>query len=181
MIDKILQWCGIVFGIVGVTCLFLEAIGSIRKHNNTKLSILSLVFLTVSLVGYIVTELVLRSQGLPSFFSVVWVVFLWAYLICNLVSYLKINKKNRALKREKKQKEAALQTEVEIQSVTSDGTADKSADTEQVEVLLPQDTEQVSKNAVADEQQTVEQPEEQVSAKKRNSNKNKNKKSTDKK
>lgn len=102
MIEKVLQWCGIVFAVVGVVCLFLEAIGSIRKHNNTKLSILSLVFLTISLVGYIITEVVLRSKGLPSFFSVVWVVFLWAYLICNLVSYLKINKKNRALKKSEK-------------------------------------------------------------------------------
>ena len=102
MIDKILQWCGIVFGVVGVTCLFLEAIGSIRKHNNTKLSILSLVFLTVSLVGYIVTELVLRSKGLPSVFSFVWIIFLWAYLACNLASAVKISKRSRAEKKNKK-------------------------------------------------------------------------------
>lgn len=161
MIEKILQWCGIVFAAVGIVCLFLEAIGSIRKRNNTKLSILSLIFLTISLVGYIVTEVVLRSKGLPSFFSVAWVVFLWAYLICNLVSYLKINKKNRALKREQK---------------LADEQADNAELTEQTEAFEPAterlDAEQtVTKEA--SEQIAAEQVADERPIKKRKSNKNK--------
>ena len=99
MMEKILQWCGTIFAIVGVIFLFLEAIGSIRKRSNTKLSVLGLVFLSISLVGYLITEIVLRSKGLPSVFSFVWIIFLWAYLACNLASAVKISKRSRAEKK----------------------------------------------------------------------------------
>ncbi len=102
MMEKILQWCGTIFAIVGVIFLFLEAIGSIRKRSNTKLSVLALVFLSISLVGYLITEIVLRSKGLPSVFSFVWIIFLWAYLACNLASAVKISKRSRAEKKNKK-------------------------------------------------------------------------------
>lgn len=111
MIEKILQWGGTIFAVIGVVFLFLEAIGSIRKHSNTKLSILGLVFLSISLVGYLLTEVILRSKGLPVIFSCLWILFMWAYLICNLVSVIKLSKKARAEKKAKQQEEAEQQLE----------------------------------------------------------------------
>ncbi len=111
MIEKILQWAGTAFAIIGVVFLFIEAIGSIRKHNNTKLSVLGLVFLSVSLVGYVLTEVILRAKGLPVIFSCLWLLFMWAYLICNLVSAIKLSKKVRKEKLDKTQSDALDATE----------------------------------------------------------------------
>lgn len=111
MIEKILQWGGTAFAIVGVVLLFLEAIGSIRKRNNTKLSILGLVFLSISLVGYLLTEVILRSQGLPVIFSCLWILFMWAYLICNLVSAIKLSRQAGQEKKAQRQLPQDGQTE----------------------------------------------------------------------
>ncbi|MCM1194908.1 MAG: hypothetical protein NC332_03140 [Firmicutes bacterium] len=98
-IDTILEWCGRIFGIVGVIFLFVEAIGSLRKRSNTKLTILSLVFLSISVIGYLLTDLILRNKNLPVIFSLLWIVFLWAYLICNLISAVSISKRTRSAKK----------------------------------------------------------------------------------
>ena len=113
MIEKILQWAGTVFAIIGVVFLFIEAIGSIRRRNNTKLSILGLIFLSVSLVGYLLTEVILRAKGLPVIFSCLWLLFMWAYLICNLVSTIKLSKQVRKEKLAKQQADQAAATDAE--------------------------------------------------------------------
>ena len=100
--EKILQWCGTIFAIVGVIFLFLEAIGSIRKRSNTKLSVLGLVFLSISLVGYLITEIVLRSKGLPSVFSFVWIIFFVGVFGLQFGFRGKISKRSRAEKKNKK-------------------------------------------------------------------------------
>lgn len=99
MIDKILEYSGVIFAAVGIICLFLEAFEAFKKKYNSKLTITGLVFLTVSVIGFIVTEILLRDADIPSFVIVVWIVLLWGYLICNIVSAVLVTRKNKIAKR----------------------------------------------------------------------------------
>ena len=165
MIEKILQWAGTVFAIIGVVFLFIEAIGSIRRRNNTKLSILGLIFLSVSLVGYLLTEVILRAKGLPVIFSCLWLLFMWAYLICNLVSTIKLSKQVRKEKLAKQQADQAAAANAEQPAPEQQQNADTSAATvsadNSAEVCQDGDT------SAADAEQAEEQPTKRKSAKKK--------------
>lgn len=100
MIEKILEWGGIVFVVVGIVCLFWEAIACLRRRTNPKLTIVGIVLLAISVVGYIITELILRDMDLPVFLAAIWIAFLWAYLICNGISAVILHRKHRADKDE---------------------------------------------------------------------------------
>lgn len=95
MIEKILEWGGIVFVVIGIVCLFVEAIACLRRRSNTKLTIVGMVFLSVSVIGYIITEILLRDKDVPIFLTAVWIGFLWAYLICNVISAIILHRKKR--------------------------------------------------------------------------------------
>ena len=101
MIEKILKWGGLVFVIIGIICLFLEAFACLRRKSNTVLTLVGMVLLSLSVIGYVITELVMRDKEVPIVFSVIWIALLWAYLICNFISAVKTARKNR--KTEKKQ------------------------------------------------------------------------------
>lgn len=106
MIEKILEWGGIIFVVIGIICLFLEAFACLRRKSNPKLTIAGMVFLVVSVVGYIVTEILLRDKKVPVVFSVIWIALLWMYLICNTISAITIARKNRMEKRAQQNGEA---------------------------------------------------------------------------
>ena len=110
MIEKLLSWGGIIFAVVGIICLFLEAFATLKRKTNPKLTIAGMVFLSVSVIGYVITELILRDKDLPIIFSIIWIAMLWMYLICNLISSMLIAKKHRAEKRVKKQAMAVAAT-----------------------------------------------------------------------
>lgn len=105
MIEKILDYSGIIFAAVGIVCLFLEAYATFKRKSNTKLMIAGLVCLAVSVIGFIVTEVILREADVPAFIAVIWIALLWAYLICNLVSALLTSRRNRAEKNQLQQDE----------------------------------------------------------------------------
>lgn len=166
MLEKILQWAGTVFAIIGVVFLFIEAIGSIRRRNNTKLSILGLVFLSISLVGYLLTEVILRAKGLPVIFSCLWLLFMWAYLICNLVSTIKLSKQVRKEKLAKQQADQAAAANAEQvsapeQQQNADTSAAAASADNSAEVCQDGDT------SAADAEQAEEQPTKRKSAKKK--------------
>lgn len=98
MIENLLEYGGIIFAAIGIICLFLEAFEAFKRKYNSKLTIAGLVFLTVSIIGFIVTEIILRDADVSYFFNIAWIALLWAYLICNLVSALLVSRKNRAAK-----------------------------------------------------------------------------------
>lgn len=100
MIEKILDYSGIIFAAVGIICLFLEAFATFKRKSNTKLMNAGMICLAVSVIGFIVTDVILRDSGIPSFVTMLWIALLWAYLICNFVSALLISRKKR---REKNQ------------------------------------------------------------------------------
>lgn len=114
MIEKIMEYGGLIFAAVGIICLFLEAFEAFKRKANSKLTVAGLICLTVSVVGFIVTEIILRDADVSYFFTVAWIALLWAYLVCNLVSALIVSRKNRAEKRRQQELEtqvAATDTE----------------------------------------------------------------------
>lgn len=112
MIEKVLDYGGIIFAAVGIICLFLEAFAIFKRESNPKLTIVGLVFLAVSVVGFIVTDVIMRESDVPYFFTIIWIGLLWAYLICNFVSALLVLRKKRAEARNEEELQVAA-TEAE--------------------------------------------------------------------
>ena len=121
MIEKILDYSGIIFAVVGNIWLFLEAFATLKRKSNPKLVIAGMVCLAVSVIGFIVTDVILRDAGIPSYVTAIWIALLWAYLICNLVSAVIISRKKRLNKgQEDEQDVDGEQTDEQICSVTAD-------------------------------------------------------------
>lgn len=123
MIEKILEYSGIIFAAFGIICLFLESFAAFKRKDHSKLTIAGLVFLSVSVVGFIVTEIILSSLDVSYFFTIAWIVLIWAYIACDITSMMLTSRKNRAEKRK-------MQTD-ETMSEASDGKIDEQ--TEQIE------------------------------------------------
>lgn len=95
MIEKILEWGGLVFVVVGLICLFWEAFACLRRKSNTVLTLIGMVLLSLSVIGYLITEIIMREKEVPIVFPIIWIALLWAYLICNFISAIRIARKNR--------------------------------------------------------------------------------------
>lgn len=117
MIEKVLEYGGLIFAAVGILCLFLEAFTTFKRDHNPKLTIAGMVFLAVSVIGYVVTEVILKNADIPAFVTVIWIALLWVYLICNLVSSLLVSRHNRALKRKNK-------LDVQVAATTADNNSE---------------------------------------------------------
>lgn len=99
MIEKILKWGGLVFVVIGIICLFTEAFVCLRRKSNPVLTLIGIVLLSLSVIGYAVTELIMRDKEVSIVFPIIWIVLLWAYLICNFISAISISRKNRKAKK----------------------------------------------------------------------------------
>lgn len=117
MIEKILEYGGIIFAAVGILCLFLEAFETFKRKSNSKLTIAGLVLLTVSVIGFLVTDVILHDADVPYFLTIIWIALLWAYLICNIVSAALVSRKKRIAKR---QEEQAAETSDEQNEATEE-------------------------------------------------------------
>lgn len=95
MIEKILDYSGIIFSVIGIICLFLEAFATFKRKSNTKLMIAGMIFLAVSVIGSIITGVILREKDVPYLFTIIWIALLWAYLICNIVSAFLTSRRKR--------------------------------------------------------------------------------------
>lgn len=125
MIEKILEWGGRILIIVGIICLFTEAFACLHRRSNPRLTVVGVVFLAISVIGYTITEFILRDQDVPVVFPIVWIAFLWAYLICNVISAFIIGRKNRNLKKSQQQNEPLVAASM---VETEDGKEDKITD-----------------------------------------------------
>lgn len=99
MIEKILEYSGYIFAAFGVICLVLESYAAFKRKDRSKLTIAGLVFLSISVVGFIVTEIILINVKVSYWFSVAWIVMIWAYIACNVVAILIKSRQRRLAKR----------------------------------------------------------------------------------
>lgn len=94
--EEILVLCGQIAAVLAIAFLFFDAIRCIVKHRNFKLSVTALAFLSVAAVLFLVGQF--AFQGIVSvILSIVSLVFLVGYLICDILivfGNIKRNKKN---------------------------------------------------------------------------------------
>ena len=98
MLEQILPWIGGIFAGVGVIFLFFDIINSIRKRNRRALNVAGLVVLSVGVVGYIITDIILRDSAWPPFASLIWIALFWIYVIfvaIETVGDIKVYKKSK--------------------------------------------------------------------------------------
>ena len=91
-----LKWIALVVAALGVALLFYDLVVNIKKRKRTKLNIVALVFLSLSLVCYILTQWVLKN--LPAVVGFVWVFFLVAYFVCDIILAVGIGRDNHRKK-----------------------------------------------------------------------------------
>ena len=76
-----MPWIGGIFAGLGVIFLFFDIINSIRKRNRRALNIAALVVLSIGVVGYIITDIILKDSAWPPLASVVWIALFWVYVV----------------------------------------------------------------------------------------------------
>lgn len=98
MLEKILPWIGGIFAGVGVIFLFFDIINSIRKRNRRAMNVAGLVVLSIGVVGYIITDVILHDSAWPPLASLIWIALFWVYVVLvaiETVGDIKIHKRNR--------------------------------------------------------------------------------------
>ena len=107
MWEQILPWIGGIFAGVGVIFLFFDIINSIRKRNRRALNIVGLIVLSIGVVGYVITDIILQDSAWPPFASLIWIALFWVYVILvaiETVGDVKIYKRNKRAAATKAQK-----------------------------------------------------------------------------
>lgn len=105
MWDKLLPWIGGVFAIIGLILIFFDVIASIKRRDKTKTNVVGLVFLSVAVVGYTITDLILKDSAWPPLASLIWIAMFWVYVIMDACLTMGTIKRVRREKREAKQKD----------------------------------------------------------------------------
>ena len=81
MWEKILPWIGGIFAGIGIILILFDIIASIKQRNKTKTNIVGLVLLSVAVIGYVITDIILKDSAWPPLASLIWIALFWAYVI----------------------------------------------------------------------------------------------------
>ena len=99
MWDKLLPWIGGIFAGIGLILIFFDVIASIKRRDKTKTNVVGLVLLSVAVVGYTVTDIILKDSAWPPLASLIWIAMFWAYVILDACLTLGVIKKARRSKK----------------------------------------------------------------------------------
>lgn len=100
MWEQILPWIGGIFAGLGVIFLFFDIINSIRKRNRRALNIAGLVVLSIGVVGYLITDVILQDSAWPPLASLLWIALFWVYVILvaiETVGDIKVHKRSKRI------------------------------------------------------------------------------------
>lgn len=145
--DKILPWIGGIFAGVGLILVFYDVITTIKRHDKTKTNVVGLVLLSIGVVGYVITDLILPAampdgSGWPALASLVWILLFWVYVILDAITTLGDIKVAHRKKKQRRAQSLLLPSES-----ADDGVAqDAPAATEQSEVLAEEQTANENEN-----------------------------------
>ena len=81
MWDKLLPWIGGLFAVIGLILIFTDVIASIKRRDKRKTNVVGLVLLSIAIVGYIITDLILKDSAWPPLASLIWIALFWIYVI----------------------------------------------------------------------------------------------------
>ena len=99
MWDKLLPWIGGIFAGIGLILIFFDIISSIKRRDKAKTNVAGLVVLSVAVVGYTITDLILKDSAWPPLASLVWIALFWVYVILDACVTMGAIKKARRNKR----------------------------------------------------------------------------------
>lgn len=80
--EEIFTLCGQIVAVIGIAFLFFDAIMSIIKKRNIRLSIVALVFLSLAVILFLVGQFVLDAGLVGTVITILSIVFLLAYIVC---------------------------------------------------------------------------------------------------
>ena len=98
MWEQLLPWIGGIFAGLGVIFLFFDIINSIRKRNRRALNIAGLVVLSIGVVGYVITDIILQDSAWPPLASLLWIALFWVYVVfvaIETVGDIKVHKRRK--------------------------------------------------------------------------------------
>lgn len=98
------KWVTVIVAVLGLCLLFSDLIINIKKRHNTKVNIIGLVFLSLSLACFVPT--IIYGDEAPSLLNFAWVGFLIGYFVCDVILAVIIGKQNakNGTKRKRKTK-----------------------------------------------------------------------------
>ena len=98
MWDKLLPWIGGIFAGVGLILIFVDVISSIKRRDRTKTNVVGLVLLSIAVVGYVITDLILVDSSWPPLASLIWIILFWVYVIldaCMTMGKIKTHRREK--------------------------------------------------------------------------------------
>lgn len=81
MWEKVLPWIGGIFAAVSLILIFTDVISSIKRHDRSKRNVVGLILLSISVIGYVITDIILRDSTWPPLGSLIWIALFWVYVI----------------------------------------------------------------------------------------------------
>ena len=118
MWEKVLPIIGGIFAGIGIILILFDVITSIKRRDKTRTNIAGLVLLSVAVIGYLITDVILKDSAWPPLASLVWIALFWAYVIidaCITMGAIKTARRNK-----RKTTEAQEQTEQEQTAETTE-------------------------------------------------------------
>lgn len=94
---EIIGWATLALGLALSALLIAELAVQIRKRKNVKLNVTALVFLTVSVLGYVVCRFV---ELAPPLLSLLWIAFFWVYMVLMVVRMVRHHRRSVAARRQ---------------------------------------------------------------------------------
>lgn len=100
-----LKWIVVVFAALAMALLLTDLIVNIKKRKNTKINIIGLVFLSLSIACFVPT--IILGDEASQLLDFGWIGFLLGYFVCDVIMAVVIGKDNSRKKRDSKAQAAA--------------------------------------------------------------------------
>lgn len=92
-----IKWIAIVLAALAMGLFVSDLVINLRKRRNTVINIVGLVFLTFSVVCFVLT--IVFGDETPQLLNYAWIAFLVGYLVCDVIMAVDIGKTNAQNKR----------------------------------------------------------------------------------
>ncbi len=96
-----LKWIVIVFAALAMGLLLADLIINIKKRHNTRINVIGLVFLALSICCLVPT--IVFGDDAPGILNYAWVGFLACYLVCDVIMAVLIGRANARIKHQQRE------------------------------------------------------------------------------
>ncbi len=92
-----IKWIAVVLAALAMALLLTDLIVNIKKRHNTRVNIIGLVFLSLSIACFI--PVIVFGDQAPQMLNYGWIGFLVGYFVCDVILAVIIGKDNKRKKR----------------------------------------------------------------------------------